>query len=283
MNVIAIDIGTTHCKAVLINEKAKVLKTFQSANKTVEPEQGWNEQDADEIFNAVVNLLQQSFTFCARKNIACVSFSAAMHSLIAVDEHGKPLMNMLTWADLRSAKYAHELKAHNLSQNIYETTGVPMHAMSPLCKLIWLRNEAEDIFFRAHKFVSIKEYVFFKLFGKYVVDHSIAAATGMFDEKNLCWYDEALELAGIEERHLSQLFSIEHAEMDLLPGMKVQLQIEETIPFVLGGSDGALANLGCAAIHPKEAAVTIGTSGAVATGCCGTTAASCIRPTPTMT
>src|SRR5205809_1601118 len=110
MNIIAIDIGTTNCKAVVVNSKAKVLQSFQSATKPIEPKQGWNEQNADEIFNAVLKLLQKAFAFCGETNIACVSFSAAMHSLLAVDKIGKPLMNMLTWADLQSAVYAHRLR-----------------------------------------------------------------------------------------------------------------------------------------------------------------------------
>lgn len=262
MNVIAIDIGTTHCKAVVINEAGKVLKAFQSATKPIEPKAGWNEQDADEIFNAVLKLLQQSFIFC-KGNIACVSFSAAMHSLLAVDIYGKPLMNMITWADLRSAKHAHELKRNAVSKKIYEATAVPIHAMSPLCKLIWLRNEVPGIFSKTHKFISIKEYIFFRLFGKYIVDHSIAAATGLFDQRNLYWYSAALKVAGINARHLSEILPVNHYETALVPAIKKQLRAENAIPFVLGGSDGALANLGCGAIHAKEAAVTIGTSGAV--------------------
>ena len=58
MNLIAIDIGTTHCKAVIINENARVLKTFQSANKTITLRPGWNEQDADAIFDHVAGLLE---------------------------------------------------------------------------------------------------------------------------------------------------------------------------------------------------------------------------------
>ena len=96
MNIIAIDIGTTNCKAVVVDLKGKVLKTFQSATKPIEHKPGWNEQNADEIFNAVLKLLQQSFAFCKEKNISCVSFSAAMHSFLAVDKNDKPLMNMLT-------------------------------------------------------------------------------------------------------------------------------------------------------------------------------------------
>jgi gluconokinase len=262
-NIIAIDLGTTNCKAIVVDLESKVLQTFQSSTKPIEPQQGWNEQNADGIFNAVLKLLQQAFAFCGETNIACVSFSAAMHSLLAADKNGKPLMNMLTWADLRSAKYAHQLKQKPIAKKIYETTGVPIHAMSPLCKLIWLRHEAKDIFNKAHKFISIKEYIFFKLFGKYIIDHSIAAATGLFDEKNFRWYDEALKATGINEQRLSALVPVEHYETQLLPTVKNKLKIKTEVPFVLGASDGALANLGSGILNRTNAAITVGTSGAV--------------------
>ena len=263
MNTIAIDIGTTNCKAVVVNRKAKVLKTFQRATKPIEPRQGWNEQDAGEIFNATIQLLQQAIVFCGEENISCISFSAAMHSFLAVDKNGKPLMNMITWADLRSAKYAQQLEGKPVAKKIYKTTGVPLHAMTPLCKLLWLKHEAKDIFNKAHKFISIKEYIFFRLFDKYVIDHSIAAATGLFDEKNLCWHPEALQLAGIDEQRLSELFPVEHFETELQPTVKKKLKLKYEVPFVLGASDGALANLGCGLVNMVNAAVTVGTSGAV--------------------
>ncbi len=160
MNIIAIDVGTTNCKAVIINEHVKVLRSFRSATKPIQPKQGWNEQNADEIFNAVLKLLKQSIIFCKAENIACIAFSAAMHSFLAVDKAGKPLMNMLTWADLRSTEYAHALKQKPIAKKLYETTGVPIHAMSPLCKLLWLKHEEKNVFNKAHKFISIKEYIF---------------------------------------------------------------------------------------------------------------------------
>lgn len=262
MNIIAIDLGTTNCKAVVVNAGGKVLKAFHVATRPIEPKQGWNEQNADGIFNAVLKLLKQAFAFCKENNVTCVSFSAAMHSLLAVDKSGKPLMNMLTWADLRSAKYAHQLKDKPIAKDLYETTGVPIHAMSPLCKLIWLKHESVDIFNKAHKFISIKEYIFFRLFGKYIIDHSIAAATGLFDEKNICWHDEALKVAGINTEQLSTLLPVEHYETALLPSITKKLKIKNVIPFVLGASDGALANLGSGILNATNAAVTVGTSGA---------------------
>ena len=93
-HIVAIDLGTSNCKAVIITEKAKVLKAFHIPTKPVQPKPGWNEQNPETVFNAVIRLLQQSIAFCGEENVACVSFSAAMHSLLAVDKSGGPLMNI---------------------------------------------------------------------------------------------------------------------------------------------------------------------------------------------
>ena len=66
-------------------------------------------------------------------------------------------------------------------REVYLRTGTPIHPMSPLAKLVWLRNEKPDVFRRAARFVGIKEYVFFRLFGRWLVDFSIASATGLFN------------------------------------------------------------------------------------------------------
>ena len=39
-----------------------------------------------------------------------------------------------------------------------------------------------------------KEYIFYQFFGEFVVDYSIASATGLFDIHQLQWCDESLEV-----------------------------------------------------------------------------------------
>jgi gluconokinase len=104
-----------------------------------------------------------------------------MHSVIPVDEKGSPLMNMITWADNRSAEMATRIKHSAVGEMIYEQSGTPLHAMSPLCKIIWLRENESEVFNKTFKFISIKEFIWFKLFGVFEVDYSIASATEMFD------------------------------------------------------------------------------------------------------
>ena len=95
------------------------------------------------------------------------------------------------------------------------------------------------------------------------MDYSIASATGLFDIYDLAWNKNSLEVAGINEDKLSmpvpptQIFKGMNKEYAYLMGIDVDTA------FVIGASDGCLANLGANAIKSGDAAVTIGTSGAI--------------------
>lgn len=261
---IAIDIGTTHCKAVVTTSAAEVLNEAKAGYPSYQPKPGYHEQDPDELFNAVIEVLTKAIQSVPEKQqILAVSFSAAMHSLMAVDSIGHPLTTLWTWADTRSSEIAAGLKATALGRQIYEHTGTPVHPMSPLCKIAWIRREMPEIFEATHKFISGKEYIFFRLTGKYTVDTGIASATGLLDVKTLRWYKPALDFAGIDAAQLSTPAQPTDLLPSILPEYKKLFGLSTTIPFIHGGSDGSLANTGAGAILPGEAALTIGTSGAI--------------------
>src|SRR5690606_3628007 len=192
-----------------------------------------------------------------------IDFSCVMHGIIAMEEHDQPRTNCIICADTRSAAYAKALKGTPEGLDVYLKTGTPIHAMSPLCKLRWLQTEEPLIFKVARKFISIKEYISYRLFARYVVDESIASATGLFDIHTFQWYRPALELTGISTAQLSEPVPITYTLSGLDEPMANALGIPADTPFVVGGSDGCLANLGAGAVNPGEAAVTIGTSGAI--------------------
>ncbi|MEW9697881.1 gluconokinase [Paenibacillus sp. SI8] len=263
--VIAADIGTTSTKTLIIDREGRVKASHSIEYPLFTPATDRAEQDPEQIFNAVVEgigAVVRKIGISAEE-VLCVSFSSAMHSLIAVDQDMKPLTACVTWADNRSARYAEELKRSGLGQQIYSRTGTPIHPMSPLLKLMWFRDNEPELVKRTNKFIGIKEFVFVKLFGRYVIDHSLASATGLFNLENLDWDEEALRLAGVQRDQLSELvpttFRIEGLGSDYADAMGLAVNT----PFVVGASDGVLANLGVGAFEPGVVAVTIGTSGAV--------------------
>ncbi|WP_058301741.1 gluconokinase [Gorillibacterium timonense] len=265
--VIAADMGTTSVKTLLVDRQGTVVHAHSVFYPMSTPSPEIAEQDPDQMADAVLEGIRQLLleSNANADEILCVSFSAAMHSLLAVDDEGAPLTPLITWADNRSAAYAEELKRSGRGKEIYERTGTPIHPMSPLVKLLWLREHEPEVFAKAGKFIGIKEYVFFRLFGSYVVDHSSASATGLLHMHTLTWDSLALSTAGIGEDRLSKPVSASHREVGLPLWAVQRTGLAADTPFVIGAADGPLANLGAGAVVPGSWALTVGTSGAVRT------------------
>lgn len=265
--VIGVDIGTTNTKAIAVDTHGNTQDRYELPNVTSNPLTGYYEQDPEPLFQNIKTCIAHIAHRMAERyrsaRVVAVSFSSAMHGVMALDEAYKPLTNCMLWSDNRSAPTASELKGTPLGQQLYAHTGTPIHAMSPLCKLAWMKVHMPDVHARATRFVSVKEYVFFKLFGEFVVDFSIASATGLFDVHQCQWYAPALAYAGISPSQLSRPVPISYRCVGLRAADATTLGIAPDIPFVIGGSDGCLANLGAGATAPGVAVVTVGTSGAI--------------------
>ena len=263
--MIGVDIGTTSTKAVIFTLDGKPVSHHTVEYPLLRPEPDAAEQDPEAIWQAVLETLKTSVTQCplTTDDIVCVSFSAAMHSVIAVDAQDKLLTASITWADNRAARWAERIKAERDGDAIYRRTGTPIHPMSPLCKLAWLRETKPELFGRTARFIGIKEFVFHRLFGQYLVDHSIASATGLLNLEKLDWDEGALAVAGVRREQLSQLVPTTHQLQGLDARLARELGLATNTPFVIGANDGVLSNLGVNAIAPGEVAVTIGTSGAM--------------------
>jgi len=263
--VVAADIGTTSTKALVIGLDGRVVASRSVEYPLYTPTPDRAEQDPDEIFAAVVKAIGEAVgqAGVSARDVLCVSFSSAMHSVIAVDRDGKPLTRCITWADNRSESCLDELKREHNGLGIYRNTGTPLHPMSPLLKLMWMNRNEPELVKRTYKFVGIKEYVFAKWFGRYAVDHSIASATGLFNLRSLDWDEEALRVAGVSRGQLSEPVPTTYVLKGLLSGYAERMGLAPDTPFVVGAADGVLANLGVGAFDPGVYAITIGTSGAV--------------------
>jgi gluconokinase len=258
---LGLDVGTTSAKAVAFTKSGEVLASASVTYKMHHPQPNWSEQDPEEVFNAVISCSNKVISSLPSYSPSVVAFSSAMHGLLVVNKNGEPVTNCIIWADNRAGDIAERLRDSDWGEEIYHITGVPIHAMSPLCKIIWLKENDPAIFKAAHKFISIKEYIFYKLFDEYIIDTSVASATGLLNLKTLQWDEKILSFLDIAAASLSQVVSAKSIRTYNRTAASPWL-LPDKIPFVIGGSDGALANLGTGAIDSNSMAVSIGTSGA---------------------
>ena len=178
--IFGVDIGTTGCRAVLYRVDGTILASHSIDYPLYTPESDWAEQDPDEIYQAFVTVVSKAMlqSGITAKDIAGMSFSSALHSLIPVDAAGTPLYRMLTWADNRAQSYKEKVASGDDGKAIYSRTACPPHPMFPLYKILWFRYERPEMFQKIAKFIGIKEYIIYRLTGKYIIDKSIASGSG---------------------------------------------------------------------------------------------------------
>ncbi|MCJ8209231.1 gluconokinase [Mucilaginibacter sp. RS28] len=259
--ILGIDIGTGSTKAVALGFDGEMLDVAQQYYPVKSPQPGYAEQDPKLIFDAFKSCVA-AVTGKLGSPVA-ISFSSAMHSIMPVDKNGEAMADMIIWADARSQPIADRIRSSGDGVAIYRKSGTPIHAMTPLCKLIWWRENQPDLFHGAARFISIKEYIWYRLFADYQVDYSLASATGLFDIETLHWNPDACKLAEVNEDQLSKPVDTTYHRSDIDQKLASELKLNPETHFVIGSSDGCCANLGSYVDTEGVAAITIGTSGAV--------------------
>ncbi len=262
---IGLDIGTTSAKAIAFANDATVLGVGSGPIATRHGPQGEAEQDPALVTAAALLALRDAATTAATRGyrVARIGISAAMHSIIPLDEHDAPLMPALIWMDNRAAATAEALWSTPAGQALYLRTGTPIHAMSPLAKILWLRDAEPAIFAQTRRWVSLKEWVWRQLGGDWQIDASIASATGMYNLLTGEWDAEALHLAGITAAALSAIVPTSATRPLGAAAQGMGIGLDTATHLTIGASDGTLANLGVGAIADNIAALTIGTSAAL--------------------
>lgn len=264
--IISIELGTNAVRVYAFDVAGKMLGFSKGAYPTFHPHADYSEQDPEQIF---ITMLYVVKNFLSEKihaknyRVLSVCFSASMHSLLAIDKNGVPLGHAITWADNRGKKEAGELRQSSLGQNMYKATGTPIHPMSPLIKIKWIRNNNPEIFKKASMFLSIKSYIIQQLTGRFIIDLSLASATGLLNIHSRQWDTVALDYAEITAKQLSELVPISYSECKLLRQYQVSLGLSANTKIIVGSSDGCLATLGAGVLGENKATITIEDSGAM--------------------
>ena len=264
--IITIEIGTGAIRVAAFDLKGVMLGSSKGAYPTFHARPDFSEQDPEQIFITMLYILKNFLNekiHPKKHKVVCICFSAAMHSVLPIDKNGVPIGNAMVWSDNRAKKEANELKNSKLGKSLYKVTGTPIHAMSPLNKITWIKNNDKERFNSAQKFISIKTYILQQLTGEYIVDYSIASATGMLNIYTLKWENDALKPAGITKEKLPDLVPVFYTPKKLKKEFQTSLGLPDKVKLIVGSSDGCMATLGAGVWGDGKATVTLEESGAV--------------------
>ena len=264
--IITIEIGTNAVRVYAFDLNGNILGSLKGYCPTFHSEPDYSEQDPDQIFITMLHVLKNllnDLIHPQKYKVLSICFSGSMHSVLAVDKKGNPMGNAITWADNRAIKEAAQLKNSTLGNKIYKTTGTPLHPMSPLAKIAWIKNNRKDIFNHFSKFLSLKGYILQQLTGEYTIDYSMASATGLLDIHKIQWDTAALKFAGITTAMLPELVPVFTSAGKLNKTYQTSLGLSADTTILIGSSDGCMAILGDGINGEGMANITVEDSGAV--------------------
>jgi gluconokinase len=247
--VLALDLGTSSARARVYDERGRHAEGVESQERytaTRGHSGRLGEFDADELVE-VVRATVEDCLVKARGPVAAVATSSFWHSLLALDERGRPLTTVSTWRDTRAAADADELARRLDGEDVHRRTGCPLHPSFWPARLLRLRREEPDVFAEAARFVSFPDYVLERLAGTLRTSLSTASATG---------------LLGLDGHWDEELLAELELEPERLPEISDE-PVGAAEPWFPAWGDGACANVGAGCVTRDRAALTIGTSGAL--------------------
>jgi glycerol kinase len=261
--ILALDQGTTSCRAILFDEQGKARASAQRDFRQVYPRPGWVEHDADEIWSVQIAVAEAALqqAGAAPGEIAAIGITNQRETTVLWDRRsGAPLGRAIVWQDRRTADLCERLKAGGAEQMVRRKTGLLLDPYFSATKLAWMLEHTPGARERAQAgelaFGTIDSWLAWKLTGgaAHVTDASNAARTLLLDIHTGSWDGELLDLFRIpaavlpEVRGSSEVCGVVSADGAL-----------RGVPIAGVAGDQQAALFGQACLRPGLAKNTYGT------------------------
>ncbi len=205
--VLAHDLGTSGDKACIFDLDGGFLAEAYYPIKTYYPQPGWAEQRPEDWWAAVRDATHEvvAKSGVAPADIAALSFSSHGMTAIPIDADGDLLLDqVMTWMDARSQREGEYILQNIDARERYERTGNSFDiALYPASKLLWIKRNMPDIYSKAVKFLNPKEYLAYRMTGKYQnTDYGDAGMSGLYNMNTHQWDAELLSLSEVDDEKL---------------------------------------------------------------------------------
>lgn len=265
MAVIAIDLGTTGCKAAVFDGPAMPGYAYRHYHYTV-PADGWAEQDAEEVWTLVDATVRQALASASpQPRIEAICVSVQGDAVIPIDTEGTALHPAILGMDTRTHREAADLESRFGRGQLYAATGMPCEPLNAVTRIWWLARHRPEIHQRTWKYVHYEEFLLMKIAAVPAIDFSMASRTMAFDPVRKDWVPAVLECVGTSPSQLGNV-APSGSPIGVVRSMVAdRWGIERTALAVTGGHDQCLAALGAGVIEPNLACYSMGTAEVIST------------------
>lgn len=264
MSLLGLDIGTSGCKASIIDFSGNCLAQAHLEYPLISLQPGWQEIDPERVWQSVRQVIGQVVSEVKVSNpadpIRAISVSSFGEAVIAIDPDGHPLGNSMIYIDNRGQQEAAELESKLGSDKVLSITGTTILPMYSICKIMWLKKHQPDLYRKTWKFLLFADYILFRLGARACTDYSLAARTMAFDIIKKQWSSEILDCTGIDRDKFGDPIQSGTIVGEVSRSDAADLGLPAGTLLVSGGHDQPCAALGAGAVHSSQAVDGLGTT-----------------------
>lgn len=262
--ILGIDFGGGASKATLLREDGVICATNTTEYATNYPKPGYAEQNPVDWLDAscknIRGVLDKSgINPC---DILSVSFDAATHTAVIVDENFDVIRPAIYWTDTRSTEEVKYLK-ENYSEIIDRQALHKVDTIWSLPELLWIKNNEPENWQRVRKILFAKDYVRHCLTGDYVTDFIEAEGSMMFDINRMEWSKELCDILEIETSEMPKVVKPTDIVGKITKEAAELTGLCEGTPVLCGTTDTVMEVFASGALRKGQMTLKLATAGRI--------------------
>ncbi len=199
--VIALDQGTTSCRALLVDQNGTIVQVAQKEFTQIFPQPGWVEHDPMEIWDTQMEMLQQVLQQAEVdiQSIKAIGITNQRETAVVWNrETGEPIYNAIVWQDKRTANICEDLKSKGLESYVRKETGLVLDSYFSGTKIKWILDQVEGAKELAENgklaFGTVDTWLIWKMTGgeAHVTDYTNASRTLIYNIRSQQWDQKML-------------------------------------------------------------------------------------------
>jgi xylulokinase len=259
--LMGIDVGTTRVKTLLFDLSGNVVGQAGRNVTLLRPREGWAEQDAEELWQAVVVTACEAVAQAgADARVLGLSLSTQTGTLVPVDAEGHPLRTAFNWMDRRGVQVIEGLHQILDADEIHRLCGWGLSGGSVLAHIEWLRQYEPAYYHAARYFLQLNDLIIYRLTGYPRQDPSVAGYSGLYNIVERRWNERALAAVGITPDRLPVVVPAGEAVAHLTADAAAQMGLSTEAVVVNGPHDQYAAALGAGVVEPGQVLLSCGTA-----------------------
>jgi len=258
MAYIGLDVGTAGCKASVMDVNGIISAYKYQEYKLSASKPGYAEIDANLVWAAVKNVLQQ--IAIDHKDIRALAIASFGEAVVLLDKYDRVLDKSIFYSDIRGTDEVSDILSLFEREKVQELTGMPINPMYSANKLMWIKKHNRDTYDKAAKIMLFGDYIAYMLTGEAAIDFSLASRTMLLDIKKEIWAGEFADALGLDTSRFSRLVRSGTPIAYISPKVSADLGFENRVLLVAGGHDQPLAALGAGAVFAGDSVDGMGSS-----------------------